>query len=201
MTVVWGLLVALSLIAVIGAQNAHVMRQGLRADRVGLVIAVCAVSDIVLIVAGTAGLGQLVTAHPVFLRGATWLGVAVLGWYAVAAVRRIWRPQALPVDGVAVQEVSTPRLVGVTAALTWLNPHVYLDTVVLLGSLAAGYGPDRWWFALGAGLGSVVWFLLLGFGARLLRPAFTRTVTWQIFDAVVAVVMVVTATNLVLGVS
>lgn len=195
--VVTGLAFGLSLIIVIGAQNAYVLRQGLRREHVGSVVAVCAISDGALILAGIGGLGALVDAAPSALDAMRVVGASFLLGYAVVSARRVLRPQTLdPLAAGAGTPVSRRRAVITVAALTWLNPHVYLDTVLLLGSVARSHGDDRWWFGLGAVLGSLVWFSTLGLGARALRPVFARTLSWQVLDAVIAVVMVLIAVSL-----
>ncbi len=187
----------LALIVAIGAQNAHVLRQGLRREHVGLVVAICALSDIVLIAVGTAGVGAVIAASRTVTVIVTVLGALVLLGYGAVAVRRALRPG----DALVAEEGGAALGVGAaaatTVALTWLNPHVYLDTVVLLGSVAAGHGDGRWWFALGAALASVVWFTGLGFGAAALRPLFARRGAWRVLDSVIALVMVAIAVKLV----
>lgn len=192
-----GFVFGLGLIVAIGAQNAFVLRQGLARDRVGLVVAICALSDLVLIAVGTAGVGRLIAAHTGVLTVVTVLGAAVLVAYAVLAARRALAPAGLAVDVATTRRAST-AVVLTALALTWLNPHVYLDTVVLLGSVSATY-EEPWLFALGAGLGSIVWFGALGFGARALGPLFARPVAWRVLDAAIAVVMLGIAVGLVLG--
>lgn len=193
-----GLGLGLSLIIAIGAQNAFVLRQGLRGEHLLPVVAVCALSDAVLIAAGVLGAGALLERLPWLLPVFRVGGAAFLLAYAAVAARRALRPGALKADhrGVGAPLVAT---VTTALALTWLNPHVYLDTVVLLGSIAQTHGPDRGWFAAGAVLGSVVWFTALGFGARLLRPLFARPGAWRALDGVIAVVMVAIAVSLLLG--
>jgi L-lysine exporter family protein LysE/ArgO len=193
-----GLGLGLSLIVAIGAQNAFVLRQGLRREHVLPIVIICAASDAVLIVAGVAGLGAL-------LERAEWLlvvvriaGAAFLSWYGVRAAIRASRPATLDANP-AGDSVSLRSAVVTVLALTWLNPHVYLDTVVLLGSIGATHGDTRWWFAAGAALGSILWFSALGFGSRLLRPLFARPVAWRILDGAIAVVMLAIAVSLVLG--
>ncbi|QCB94957.1 LysE/ArgO family amino acid transporter [Cellulomonas shaoxiangyii] len=185
-----------ALIVAIGAQNAHVLRQGLRREHVGLVVAICALSDVVLIAVGTAGVGAVIAASRAVTVVVTVLGALVLLGYAAVAARRAARPAALVAEegGAAL---STGAAVATTLALTWLNPHVYLDTVVLLGSVATGHGDGRWWFALGAAVASVVWFTGLGFGAAALRPLFARPGAWRVLDSVIALVMVAIAVTLV----
>jgi len=197
-TVLAGLGFGLSLIVAIGAQNAFVLRQGLRREHVLAVVLVCALSDAVLILAGIAGAGAVIHAAPVVLTVVRYAGAAFLLVYGLFAARRALRPAALTADGPAVRTSLTATL-GTVLALTWLNPHVYLDTVVLLGSIANTHGADRWWFGLGATLGSVVWFTALGYGARLLQPVFARPAAWRVLDAIIAVVMVALAVSLVVG--
>jgi L-lysine exporter family protein LysE/ArgO len=206
-----GLAAGLSLIVAIGAQNAFVLRQGLRREHVLPVVLVCALSDLVLIAAGTAGLGALVTGAPVLLTVVRWGGAAFLLTLATLAARRALRPGGLdPASGAGA--TSARSAVGTSLALTWLNPHVYLDTVLLLGSLAAGYAaahaggagaadPDaaRWLFGAGAMVASVAWFTALGFGARLLAPVFARPGAWRVLDGAIAVVMATIGVSLLLG--
>ncbi len=179
-----GLGFGLSLIVAIGAQNAFVLRQGLRGERVGAVVAICAVSDAVLIALGVAGAGALIQGVPELADGVRIGGAAFLLGYALLAARRAWRPGALEAGAAGGGPVLVTAL-----ALTWLNPHVYLDTVVLLGSVAATHGDARWWFGLGAIAGSVLWFTGLGYGARLLRKPFARPAAWRVLDGAVALVM------------
>lgn len=192
-----GLGTGLSLIIAIGAQNAFVLRQGLRREHVLPVVVVCALSDALLIVAGVAGVGAALTLLPWLLPVVTVGGAVFLTVYGLLAARRAWRPHTLTAEagGRATPLATT---VGTCLALTWLNPHVYLDTVVLLGSIANSQADGRWWFAAGAVLGSLVWFGALGFGARLLRPLFARPVAWRVLDGVIAVVMLALAVGLLL---
>lgn len=194
-----GLAFGLSLIVAIGAQNAFVLRVGLRRAHVLPVVAVCALSDALLITAGVAGLGTLVDRAPAVLTVARVGGAAFLLGYAVVAARRALRPGAVLTaeDGEAPTRVWP--VVATCLALTWLNPHVYLDTVVLLGSVAGTHGEQRWWFGAGAVVGSLVWFTALGYGARLLRPLFARPGAWRVLDGVIAVVMVLIAVSLLRG--
>ena len=193
-----------SLIVAIGAQNAYVLRQGLTRSHTGSVVAVCVGSDIVLIAAGVAGVGTVV-AHAGWLIGAvTWFGVAFLLSYAASSVRRAFRPASLKADVGDAAIEPRGRVLGRTAALTWLNPHVYLDTVLLIGSIAAthdaarGNLDGRWLFAAGAATASIAWFTSLGFGARKLAPLLNRPRAWQILELVVAATMVTVATKLAL---
>lgn len=182
-----GFLTAMTLIAAIGAQNAFVLRQGIRGEHVIPVIAVCALSDLILIAAGIAGVGALITAHPDAVTVAKFGGAAFLIGYAVLAAKRAYRPATLNPS-----EKAPARLAEVLitcAALTWLNPHVYLDTVVLLGSLANEQHEQRWLFGAGAVAASAVWFVSLGLGARRLAGLFATPMTWRVLDGVIAVTM------------
>jgi L-lysine exporter family protein LysE/ArgO len=193
-----GLLAGLSLIVAIGAQNAFVLRQGLRRARVGAVVAVCALSDLALIIAGVSGIGAIVQHAGWALTAVRWFGVAFLTWYGLSSLWRARRPSALT----AAPEDPGPAFVTLrlALALTWLNPHVYLDTVLLLGSIANSRGPSgRWWFAVGACLASVLWFTGLGFGARFAAPLLTTARAWQILDLLIATTMLLIAVKLATG--
>ncbi|MDO5735090.1 MAG: LysE/ArgO family amino acid transporter [Propionibacteriaceae bacterium] len=190
----------LSLIIAIGAQNAYVLRQGLRREHVLAVVFVCAVSDAILILVGVAGFGAVIGTMPWLLVTVRILGAAFLIGYAVLAARRAIWPRPLDTSTVG-DATGLARVVTTAVALTWLNPHVYLDTVVLLGSIAATHGDERWFFGVGATLGSILWFTALGFGARLLRPVFSRPVSWRVLDIGIAVVMTMIAVSLLTGIS
>ncbi|GAB2716432.1 LysE/ArgO family amino acid transporter [Arthrobacter bambusae] len=198
-----GLGTGLALIVAIGAQNAFVLRQGIRGEHIGPIVAVCAISDAVLIAAGVLGTGALLTAAPAAVVVLRYVGAAFLVTYGVMAARRILKPQALvsaePGPSGAGRSGLGAALATVTA-LTWLNPHVYLDTVLLLGSVANAQGPGlQWWFGAGAMLGSILWFCSLGFGAKLLRGFFARPASWRILDGGIAVTMVGLGVGLALG--
>jgi L-lysine exporter family protein LysE/ArgO len=195
--VIAGFFSGAALIIAIGAQNAFVLRQGIRREHVLPIVAVCALSDAVLITLGVAGIGTLVTAAPLVLEIIRWAGAAFLVGYAVFAARRAIRPSALVVGG--SDGISLTAAVATVLALTWLNPHVYLDTVLLLGSLSTAHGSSgRWWFAGGATVASLVWFTALGFGARLLRGLFAKPAAWRILDLTIAAVMIILAVRLLL---
>ncbi|WP_342213729.1 LysE/ArgO family amino acid transporter [Nocardia wallacei] len=253
-----GLGFGLSLIVAIGAQNAFVLRQGIRGEHILPVIAVCAVSDVVLIAAGVGGLGALIASAPTLLMVTRYAGAAFLLGYAALAVRRAVFPgvmttanaasgttnesltagarteppqttsasgtsrtatmtampgavtdtaQRAPIGTVEYESAGARRgtsvALGATVltclALTWLNPHVYLDTVVLLGSFANTYaGQDRWFLAAGAMLASILWFTALGYGGRLLAPLFARRTAWRILDSAIALIMLTLALTLLL---
>ncbi|HEV3172827.1 MAG TPA: LysE/ArgO family amino acid transporter [Actinocrinis sp.] len=189
LTMAAGLGTGLSLIVAIGAQNAFVLRQGIRRENVPAIVAICATSDAVLIACGVAGIGAALQAWPAGLTAVAWIGGMFLLCYGALAARRALRPSSLTLDRSAPAD--RPRTAVLTClALTWLNPHVYLDTVLLLGSVANGYGERRWLFGVGAAAGSALWFSGLGFGARLLRGVFARPVAWRVLDALIAATMV-----------
>ncbi|MCX6465047.1 MAG: LysE/ArgO family amino acid transporter [Pseudonocardiales bacterium] len=191
-----GFALGLSLIVAIGAQNAFLLRQGLAGRHVAPVAAVCVLSDAVLIVAGVAGAGVLVSRFPAAVTAVRLGGAAFLLVYAVLAARRALRPGVLVPGSAAAGPAAA---VATALALTWLNPHVYLDTVVLLGGLSGTWGGARWWFAAGAVVASTVWFLVLGYGAGLLRPVFARPGAWRVLDGSIALVMGALAVGLVAG--
>jgi L-lysine exporter family protein LysE/ArgO len=177
------------LIVAIGAQNAFVLRQGLRREHIMAVVAVCALSDAVLIHVGVWGMGTAAATHPALALGARVFGALYLIVYAWRSLQRAWSPQALAVDA-AHQRTPLAQVLGTTFALTWLNPHVYLDTVLLLGSMASPFaGMERAAFAAGASLASAVWFTTLGWGARWLAPLFATPQAWRILDAGIALLM------------
>ncbi|MER5717959.1 LysE/ArgO family amino acid transporter [Streptomyces sp. NPDC002132] len=179
----------LSLIVAIGAQNAFVLRQGVRRDAVLAVVGICALSDALLITLGVAGVGALVVAWPSALKVVGWAGGAFLLCYGVLAARRVLKPGGDALHAAGDAAGSRRRAVLTCLAMTWLNPHVYLDTVFLLGTVAADRGPLRWTFGLGAALASLCWFAALGFGARLLGRFLARPAAWRVLDGLVAVTM------------
>lgn len=184
------------LIVAIGAQNAHVLRMGLLRRHVIATVAVCIACEVLLITAGVAGVGTLVERHPLLMAIARWGGAAFLLWYGLRAWRSALMPQVL-VASKAHQAQTTRHAIAAVFAVTLLNPHVYLDTVVLLGSLGGQQGPDgKWWFAAGAMTSAAIWFTLLGFGARLLSPLFARPVAWRVLDGLIGIVMLLLAAGL-----
>ncbi|MBB3226070.1 L-lysine exporter family protein LysE/ArgO [Luteibacter sp. Sphag1AF] len=184
-----GFVASAGLIIAIGAQNAFVLRQGLKREHVSMIVAICALSDMALILLGVAGIGALVQQFPWLLQALRFGGAAFLGAYAVMAATRAWRGSgALAATG-SVQ-VHWRRILLACLAFTFLNPHVYLDTMVLLGSLSTRYpGDARWAFAAGACVASVAWFTSLGYGARLLQPIFRNPRAWRVLDGLIAVFM------------
>lgn len=192
-----GFVTGLGLIVAIGAQNAYVLRQGIRREHVAIVVGICALSDAVLILAGTAGMGAVLQTAPWVVDIMRWLGVAYLLWFAVRSVRSALKPAALEsASDASGARVTLKAVVLTTLGLTWLNPHVYLDTVIMLGTIASTYGVSRWTFAIGAVAASVVWFTGLGFGAHLLAPYLKKPIVWRVIDVLIAVVMVLIAIKL-----
>ncbi|WP_233520017.1 LysE/ArgO family amino acid transporter [Prauserella sp. PE36] len=197
-TAVTGLVFSLSLIVVIGAQNTFVLQQGLRREHVLTVVLICALSDVLLIGAGVAGAGFLLEDRAWLIQLVRIGGAAFLFGYGLLAALRAMRPNALRA-GPDAPPASRTAVVSTCLAFTWLNPGVYLDTVILLGSVANTQSAYPWWFGVGAALGSVLWFLALGFGARLLAPVFSRPTAWRFLDAFIAVVMVAVGLRVLLG--
>ncbi len=189
----------LSLIVAIGAQNAFVLRQGIRRHAVLTVVAICALSDAALIALGVGGVGAVVLAFPPALTVVGVVGGAFLLCYGFLAARRAVRPSGTEVPG--TPPGSSRRVALTCLALTWLNPHVYLDTVLLLGTVAAHRGDLRWAFGAGAVVASLCWFAVLGFGARLLAGFFARPTSWRVLDGLVAATMVALGVTLVAGAS
>jgi L-lysine exporter family protein LysE/ArgO len=188
-----GFAASLVLIVAIGAQNAFVLRQGLRREHVIPVVVTCAVSDLALITAGIAGLGAVVTTRPTAVTVISWAGAAFLLTYAALAAKRAWRPSALTTTDRAPATLRATLLTCL--ALTYLNPHVYLDTVLLLGSVAQQH-PHRWLFGIGAAVGSTAWFAALGLGAHRLAPVLSRPVAWRVLDGLISVIMAAIAVML-----
>ncbi|AOS64310.1 LysE/ArgO family amino acid transporter [Actinoalloteichus hymeniacidonis] len=187
-----GLGTGLSLIVAIGAQNAFVLRQGIRREHIVPVVVICILSDLVLITLGVAGVTTVLRELPQLALVIRLLGAAFLIGYGLLAARRALRPTALHPGGGAAG--SWQAAVLTCLAVTWLNPHTYLDAVLLLGTIAHSWDAQRWWFGAGAVAGSVLWFAVLGFGAGLLRGFFARPAAWRILDGLIA------ATMLTLGV-
>jgi len=186
----------LSLIVAIGSQNAFLLQQGLRGGAVVPLVVICAVSDLVLIGLGVGGIGAVLGRWPTAIGViAVGGGLFLIGYGAVAA-RRAFRASVMTVG-----EERTPLRKAVLScvAFTWLNPHVYLDTVLLLGSVAVAHGDGRWLFGLGAGIASAVWFSALGFGARRLAGVFARPAAWRVLDVLIAVTMTALGVSMVLA--
>lgn len=190
---VQGLLLCFGLIVAIGAQNAFVLRQGLRREHVAPVVLFCALADAVLISAGVLGMAQALGASPVLARSLALAGAAFLAWYGWQALRRVSHAgQLQAAEGGA--GLSRGAVLAQAAAFTLLNPHVYLDTVMLMGSIGAQQPPGlRGWFVAGSSMASLVWFCGLGFGARWLAPLFRNPRAWQVLDGLIGLTMWVMA--------
>lgn len=188
------------LIIAIGAQNAFVLKMGLLRRHLLPVVLFCFLSDAALIAAGVGGFGSLVAAFPLLTDAAAIGGALFLAFYGVRAAWAAFRPGALVAKDGAAAGPGLLAALGTIAALTWLNPHVYLDTVVLLGGVAGQFPmPDRIWFGAGAVLASAAWFFALGYGARLLSPLFAKPAAWRVLDGLIALVMWSIAISLVVG--
>ena len=192
-----GLLTGLSLIIAIGAQNAFVLRQGLTRKYIIPVLLICSFSDALLISLGTAGLGALIQAIPLLLEILRWLGVAYLTWFGISAVRKVLAKDSLHLTDES--SVTLKQTVLMTLGFTFLNPHVYLDTVIFLGSIANQFGDNRWYFALGAMLASFIWFFSLGLTASKMAVVMAKPMFWKILDVFIAAVMFSLAINLAVG--
>jgi L-lysine exporter family protein LysE/ArgO len=189
----------LSLIVAIGAQNTFLLRQGLLRRHVTPLVLICWISDVALVLVGVSGIGAIVGTVPMAMTVLKVCGALVLFGYAAFALRRAARGESLELDGNGVRQ-SLGSAIATCLAITWLNPHVYLDTVVMIGAVANTHGePGRWWFALGTVVGSVAWFAALGYGARLLRPLFRKPRAWRILDTMIAMIMVAVGVRLLVS--
>lgn len=192
-----GFALSATLIIAIGAQNAFVLRQGIRKEHVAAIVLFCAVADLLLIGAGVAGLAGILGDSPALVALLTVAGSAFLAWYGVRALRRALLPQSLQAAA-GTGPLSLGNAMAQAAGFTLLNPHVYLDTVLLMGSIGTRQPPDmRVWFVGGAACASGVWFTALGFGARLLAPIFARPRAWQVLDTLVGLTMLALALVLI----
>jgi L-lysine exporter family protein LysE/ArgO len=190
-----GLATGLSLIVAIGAQNAYVLRTGLARSHVAAVVGICIGADVLLIVAGVLGVGALVTRLPEVLVALRWIGAAYLVWYGIRSLLAARAAHALDAASAPARSVVLTIL-----ALTFLNPHVYLDTVLMLGNLANQHGAGgRWWFAVGACAASTIWFTGLGFGARGVSRWAGRPTVWRVLDVLIGLTMLAVAAFLVLS--
>jgi len=182
-----GFLASLSLIIAIGAQNAYVIKQGLLRSHVTLVVLFCSLADAFFIVLGVGGLGTFVQSQPKALEYIRWFGVAYLTWFGFKSVRAALSTQSLTVATTEKQSAGKVLLSLIT--FTFLNPHVYLDTVILLGSIANQFADIRWYFALGAATASVLWFTTIGYGAQAASKFMTKPIFWKVLDSVIALIM------------
>jgi L-lysine exporter family protein LysE/ArgO len=183
-----GLLAGFSLIIAIGAQNAFVIRQGLTKKYVLLTVLICAFSDAILIALGASGLGALIKSNKNILEFVRWFGVIYLLWFAFKSAKSVFKKEVLNSAGEA--SANRKSVILTVLALTFLNPHVYLDTVILLGSISNQFGTDKWFFVIGAMLASFIWFTAIGFGAKSASRFMSQPIFWKILDSIIALVMV-----------
>jgi len=190
-----GFMLSAGLIMAIGAQNMFVLRQGLKREHVWPIVMFCAAADAMLIVAGVNGLGALLSTVPGLSMALSLGGAAFLSWYGYGALRRSMAPSSLIVDHQA--GISLTTALASTAAFTFLNPHVYIDTVMLMGTIGTSIpANERPWFVMGAATASFAWFASLGFGARFLAPLFAQPITWRMLDLLIALMMAALAVSL-----
>ena len=182
-----GFLTGLSLIVAIGAQNAFVLRQGLLRKHVLVIVLICAISDATLIILGVLGLGALISALPWLLEVIRWVGVAFLVWYGSTSLKRFMKNESL--KAAEAGSGNLKQTVLTTLALTFLNPHVYLDTVIFIGGIANQFGDQKWLFVIGAVTASFIWFFSLGFGASKASVLVSKPAFWKILDVFIAAVM------------
>jgi L-lysine exporter family protein LysE/ArgO len=191
-----GFALCATLIIAIGAQNAFVLRQGLRREHVLIIVAFCALADLLLIGAGVAGVAHVLGQAPRLTLALTGGGTLFLAWYGFRALARARTASAMNVAE-GTSRISVRNAVAQAAGFTFLNPHVYLDTVLLMGSIGARQPSDlRFWFVGGAAAASGAWFTTLGFGARLLRPVFRTPRAWQVLDTIIGLTMLALAVSL-----
>ncbi len=184
-----GLLLGGSLIIAIGAQNAYVLKQGLLRSRVFIICLICALSDALLISIGTTGIGKIIEDHPKWLKAITWFGAVYLFIFGILSFRSALSNQTLHAATTNTTQ-KTQVIISTVLALTFLNPHVYLDTVLLIGSIASPYANvERLYFTLGAISASFIWFFSLGYGARFLIPLFSKPVAWKILNTLIGIIM------------
>lgn len=189
-----GFISGISLILAIGAQNAFVIRQGLLKQHVLPIVIICATSDALLIFLGTGGLGKLIQSQPALIEVIRWFGVLYLSWFALKSIRSAFQSHSLDAKGETTQSLG--KAIAICLGFTFLNPHVYLDTVILLGSIANQFGQDKWVFAVGAAVASFLWFSTIGFGARAASQFMSKPLFWKILDFAIALVMISIAISL-----
>ena len=189
-----GILSGLALIIAIGAQNAFVIRQGLQRQHVLTVVLFCAISDALLIAAGTAGLGKVIESAPEVLEIVRWFGVTYLIFFGLKSLRSAFRHNTLTLEQGNL--VSRKRTILTVLGLTFLNPHVYLDTVIFLGSIANQFPTDKWFFSAGAMTASFLWFFFIGFGSKMAARFMVKVIFWKVLDLTVAIIMFTLATYL-----
>lgn len=191
-----GFSLGLSLILAIGSQNAFVLKQGLKKQHVFIICLICALSDAILIALGVAGFGVIVKQYPLIEIVARYGGAVFLGIYSVLSFRSAFTANHA-LKAASNSSISLLKAVTICLAFTWLNPHVYLDTVVLLGSVSTQYQPHQWQFALGALCASFLFFFSLGYGARILAPLFIKPQSWKVLDILIGFIMGFIALSLI----
>lgn len=192
-----GFILGGSLIIAIGAQNAYVLKQGLLKSHVFIICLICALADAILIAIGTSGVGKIVENHPDWLKVITWLGAIYLVFFSLSSFRAALRNETLKASS-SSNDQNIKTVIATVLALTFLNPHVYLDTVLLIGSIASPYSDDnRFYFTTGAITASFVWFFGLGYGARLLLPIFAKPNAWKVLNIIIGLVMLWIAYQLI----
>ena len=189
-----GFFTGMSLIVAIGAQNAFVIKQGLLRSHVTLVVFVCSLSDALLIILGTGGLGTIIQSRPDLLDVIRWFGVIYLTWFGFKSVRSALRNETLKASNQSAE--SWKKVLLTVLAMTYLNPHVYLDTVIFVGSLANQFESQRWYFALGACIASGIWFSAIGYGARSASHLMSKPLFWRVLDSAIAAIMFTLAITL-----
>jgi len=189
-----GFFTGLSLIIAIGAQNAFVIRQGLTKRYVFTVVAICTIIDAALIALGIGGLGAAISGLPWLLEIIRWFGVAYLTWFGIKSVISATKTQTL--DPTGVESKSAKKVITTVLAMSLLNPHVYLDTVIFVGGVGNTFGENRWFFAYGAMLASLVWFTGIGYGAKAASRFMSRPIFWKVLDGVIAAIMFTLAVTL-----
>ena len=182
-----GFFTGLSLIIAIGAQNAFVIRQGLTRRHVFAVVAICTIIDASLIALGIGGLGAAISGLPWLLEVIRWFGVAYLTWFGIKSAISATKSQTLDPSG--VESKSVGKVIATVVTLSLLNPHVYLDTVIFVGGVGNTFGENRWSFAFGAMLASLIWFTSIGYGAKAASRFMSKPIFWKVLDAVIAVIM------------
>lgn len=189
-----GVLTSMSLIMAIGAQNAFVIRQALTRKHVLVMVLICAASDAFLILAGIAGLGAVIQNLPWLFEVLRWFGVAYLTWFGINSLRSAFKGESM--DAATAESKTLKQVIVSLLGFTFLNPHVYLDTVILLGSIGTTFGDSKWIFAAGASLGSLIWFFSIGYGAKAASRFMSKPLFWKVLDIVIAVIMFAIATML-----
>jgi len=198
-SIIEGFAMGAGLIIAIGAQNAFVLKQGIKGEHRPVIAWICALSDAFLIISGIAGMGYIFSTHPVITKAVSLAGSVYLAWFSFRCFRSAVKGESMDINGGVSDPLSLKKTVITTLALTYLNPHVYLDTVVMLGGFGAARSPEiRPFFALGAVSASFTWFFTLAYSGKILSPLFKRQVSWRILDTVIGFVMIYITVKLVL---